>query len=468
MALPFTHTRWYKLLIIIGGIPFVALCFYNQPYLDDYWTGRLGRDEGIWQTQAWLFYHWTGRFASTLACVGLNPLSYGWMSGVKLTALLNICFKIGGLWLALRCFTSRQLAKGESLWLAAGLTLTYACLVPDKYATLYSFTDWAVYQLPAVVLLLIPVAIDQMQRATTRYQRRLWCVGAVLGTIGAAGSNEMTIVLAGCLLLTGFGLSLYRHQRHAARIWLALLLVLLLAGSIAVGAPGNYERMKTYGPAPIAKVLVIGRYWARSISYIFTQPATLLTLGLPLLLMPLGVRLLPGRPPGLQIPLHVGAAIVFGGTALGALPYSIFEAPFERPLNVLEWWLLLGWLAACWAAVPANNPPVLPAAVWQLVALLLVIASTFPIGRAWIELAINAPSYAEQWQHRYQTLRKAREQGIKKVRLAPILNIKPHHTLIRGYDNQPNVNNIRNLNVAAWYGLDSVQTNPELMSNALF
>jgi hypothetical protein len=167
-----------------------------------------------------------------------------------MTALLNICFKIGGLWLALRCVTSQRLTKAESLWLAAGLTLTYVCLVPDKYATLYSYTDWAVYQLPAVVLLLVPVAIDQMQRATARYQRRFWGVGAVLGTVWAAGSNEMTIALLGWLLLVGLGVSLYRNQRYCARIWLGLLLVLLMAGSIAVGAPGNYERMKTYGPEP--------------------------------------------------------------------------------------------------------------------------------------------------------------------------------------------------------------------------
>jgi hypothetical protein len=160
--------------------------------------------------------------------------------------------------------------------------------------------------------------------------------------------------------------------------------------------------------------------------------------------------------------------IVFCGTILGALPYSIFEAPFERPVNVLEWWLLLGWLAACWASLPDNSPPVVPAAVRQLVALLLVVATAFPISRAWVEVAVNAPSYAKQWQERYQMLREASEQGIRKVRFTPILNIKPRHTLIRGYDNQPDAKNIRNVNVAAWYGLDSVQTNPQLMSHALF
>lgn len=468
MVFPLTRPLWHKLFIVVGGLPFIALCFYNQPYLDDYWTGRLGRDEGIWQSQAWLFTHWTGRFATTAACVGLNPLSYGWTSGVKLTALLNICLKLGVLGFAIRHLTGQRLPQKENRWLAAGLALTYACLVPDKYATIYSFTDWAVYQLPALLLVLVPVAIDRMQRAATRHQRRWWSAGAVVGTVAAAGSNEMTIVLMGWVLAVGFGVSVYRRQRQCTRIWAGLLVVLLVAGGVTVGAPGNYQRLKTYGPEPFGKATVIGLYWARSISYIFTQPATLLTLGLPLLLRPLGVRLLPARPPGLRMPLLVGAAIVFGGTVLGALPYSILEAPFERPVNVLEWWLLLGWLLACWASLPASEPPSVPAAVRHLMGVLLVVATAFPISRAWMELVVNAPSYASQWQERHQILRKASAQGIKKVTMAPILHIRPFHTLIRGYDNQPDARNIRNVNVAAWYGLDSVRTNPRLMPSALF
>lgn len=468
MAFLLSRPRWYKLLIVVGWLPFVALCLYNQPYLDDYWTGRLGREQGIWQPQAWLFQHWTGRFASTLACVALNPLSYGWLSGVKLTACLNILLKGGMLWLALRRFSQQHLAKLEALWLAAGLALVYVCLVPDKYATLYSFTDWAVYQLPAAVLLLVPVALDGMQRAARPAQRRRWGVAAAVGTVTAAGSNEMTLTLLGWLLLTGLGVSLYRRQTHSARIWAGLLFMLLLAGAVALSAPGNYERLQTYGSAPIAGVLAVGRHWAQSVAYIFTLPTTLLIVALPLVLVPLGIRLLPGRAPGFRLPLGVGAVVVVVGTALGALPYSIIEQPLERPVNVLQWWMLLGWLGACWASLPQGAPPRYPQAVRNLVAVMLGVALTFPVGRAWLELTQNAPSYARQWQARRKTLELARTQGHREVNLAPIVGIEPRHTLIRGYDNQPDARNVRNANLAAWYGVDSVRTDPARMAGAYF
>ena len=103
-----------------------------------------------------------------------------------------------------------------------------------------------------------------------------------------------------------------------------------------------------------------------------------------------------------------------------------------------------------------------------MVALALLIAVCINGSRAWQELLISGQSYGQQWQDRYTTLVLAKHHGIRVVEMKPIIGIQPRHTLIRGYDNQPNFNNIRNVNIAKWYGLDSVRTNPKLMHEALF
>lgn len=468
MRLAFIRTHWYKVVIVGCWLPFIALCYYNQPYLDDYWTGRMGRDNGIWATQGFLFFNWTGRFASTFSCVAFNPLSYVWPTGVKLTALMNIGVKIGLLWMALRSLTHAHLTRKEAFWLASGLALTYVCLVPDKYATLYSFTDWAVYQLPAASLVVVPMAIHRIHRATAPASRRKWQAAAVVATVAAAAGNEMNLILTGWVLLVGLSVSVVRRQRESVWIWGSLLTVLLLAGSIAVLAPGNYERLKSYASPPNLSPVFIAQRLLLSLKYIFTDASTLLTFALPLLLAPLGVRLLPGRPAGFRLPLGMGALLVVAGTVLGALPYSILPQPFERPLNVLEWWMLLAWMAACWASLPESRPPVLPAAIRHLVAVGLALAVGINTTRAWAELLVNGPSYQQQWQARYTALAAARAQGKKSVDMLPITNIQPYHTLIRGYDNQPDFKNIRNVNLAKWYGLDSVRTTPRLMHLALY
>lgn len=460
--------RWYKVAIILFWLPFIALCYFNQPYLDDYWTGRMGRDEGIWHTQYYLFFAWTGRFGSTFSCVVLNPLSYNWPNGVKLTALLNIGLKVGILWGAIRSLTARCVSAGAAFWLAAGIALTYVCLVPDKYATLYSFTDFAVYQIPAALLLLVPIAIERVHRAASLASRYRWALVAAVATAAASASNEMTLALLGWVLTVGFSISVLRRQRKSAYIWGGLLLLLLLSGSIAIAAPGNYERLKTYSPDAISTSATLLHRIALSIKHIFTEPSTLLTLALPLLLAPLGIRLLPARPPGLHLPLAVGAAVIFVGTLLGALPYSIILAPLERPVNVLEWWLLVGWLAACWASLPANGSVAIPKSIQQVVALALLVALCVNGSRAWQELLLNGRSYGQQWQARHQALASAKLHGVKVVELRPIIGIQPRHILIRGYDNQPGFSNIRNVNIAKWYAIDSVRTNPKLMHQALF
>lgn len=458
----------YKLFLIFCWLPLIALCYYNHPYLDDYWVGQLGQTKGVLEAQRHLFVSWTGRFASSFFFVSLNPLSYGWLGGVKLTAVLNIVVKISVLWVALRSLSNKTIPALQAAWLAAGIALLYICLVPDKYSTVYYFTDLAVYQLPAAFLLLVPVAVERMHRAPTRLQRRLWAVVAGVATIQVAAGNEMSLALLAVTLLTGVVMSVIRKQKKSAAIWASLLALLVLAGGIAVIAPGNYERLKTYGPTPYLPPMQLAQRMGAALKYIFTDANTLLTLALPLALGPLAARLLPARPPGLRLPLVVGAAIVLLGTCLGAAPYNLIPQPFERPMNVLEWWLLLGWLTACWASMPANEPPIVSRPIRLVVAGAVVLALSVTCGRAWVEFLINAPSYSRQWEERNQVLKQAAASGSQIVELRPILQVQPRHVLIRGYDNQPKYNDVRNMGIAKWYGLDSVRTNPRLLSQALF
>ncbi|GGF27964.1 DUF6056 family protein [Hymenobacter cavernae] len=389
---------------------------------------------------------------------------------MALPILVGLGSKLGILWLGLRRLTTNQLAGATAGWLAVGLTLLYLAIVPDVYSAVYYFTDVAVYQLPALLLVVVPLAVDQAQRAPAASSRRRWLLVAGIGTLAAAGSTELNIVLLGWLILVGFAVSLYRRQAISARIWFGLGVLLLVVGLVGLSAPGNYVRMRV-DSAPATSLPQAFRRLVKAVRLVFPSFSLNSVLLLPLLLAPLGVRLLPGRPRGLAFPLLLSTAFLLIGVVLGCLPYAfIWEATIPtRAVNVLLWWLLLGWPVACWAALPMTAPAVpLGHSARLLIALYLTATIALVSWRAWLEWTLEAPQYAQQWQARYTLFRRAAQQPKTKLTIAPMVNITPRHILIHGYDIRPYYHFYINWQTAGWFGLDSVRTDPKQNNRAAF
>ncbi|MVN76219.1 hypothetical protein GO988_07770 [Hymenobacter sp. HMF4947] len=469
--------RWrlLKLVFSLLVFPFIGLSYYNQPYSDDFVLASLVRKQGFWGANREFFLTWSGRFFTNACYTGLNPLNYGWLPGMALPVLVGLLLKVGIVTWALHSLAAKTLPASTAGWLAGGLVLLHTVLVPDLYSAVYYFTDLVVYQLPALLLVLVPVAVARAHRAPTAGGKRLALAAAGAGTVAVAGSNELTIALLGWLLLAGFGLSCYQKKGSSARIWLVLGVVLLLGASFALRAPGNFSRLgvEAKPTVGVGLVQVVARL-AKAVKLILLAPELHAMLLVPLLLAPLGVRLLPARPTGLRMPLVVSAGFLLLGLVVGCLPYMVvWEAPVPtRAVNVLMWWLLLGWVVACWAALPATTTA--SAAfrfggmrlVASLVLAAVVVATSV---RAWQELLLDAPAYARQWEARYQLFQRAAQlPGPKELTIAPMLNVTPRYVMIRGYDIQPSYHFYTNVETAAWFGLDSVRTDARQLRQAAF
>ena len=458
----------WKAALLFSWFPFLALSYYAQPFLDDYWNGAMGRDLGFVQASVFQFNNWSGRFFTNALLIALNPLSYGWLGGIKLVGVLSTLLKFGSLLWAARVLSARHLSRSAAAWLAAGILLFYYAALPDKYGSIYSFTYWGVYQAPCLLLLLVPLAVLKYHQLAGQPNRWLYLAAAAVGSICAAASNEMTLVLLGWVFLVGAGLSLYRRQWANASLWIGLGVLLGLSGIVSVVlAPGNHSRMQQEFVAQVsfAPGVLLPRI-AKAFKYILTDASTLVIVVVPLLFYSLGQRLLAVRPAGLQLPFALGVVVVFAGLILGALPYNIVGYPaLERPVNVLDWWLLLSWLVVCWASVPvAAAPARLPRAVVLLAALAVACVLAPSIGRAWLELLVDARPYQRQYTERYARLRQAAQQGQKEVVLDPIKHVTPRYILIRNevgtendYDVQRNAANMNNVRMAKWFGVDSIK-----------
>ncbi|OGX81527.1 hypothetical protein [Hymenobacter coccineus] len=455
--------------LVLALLPFFGLSFYSLPYSDDYSAGVLARTYGIGGACQHLYQTWSGRFFCNALQIGLNPLSYRWLGGMFLPVLLGFAVKIGGLWLGLRHLTTGKLTASTAAWLAAGLTLLYLAVVPDVYSAAYYFTDLAVYQLPALWLVVVPVAVNQAHRVPIRSRRHLWLLLASLGTAATAGATELAVVLLGWMLFIGFTSSLIRKQRNSARIWFGLGCLLLIVSGLAFSAPGNYARMQV-NATPVASAAECFHRLLNNVRSVFASPGLHGIALVPLLLAPLGVRLLPGRPAGLALPLPLGTALLLVGVVLGCLPYAlVWDTPMPlRATNVLLWWLLIGWLLVCWASLGPSLPRVLSPPARLLIAVFLAAIVSLTSVRAWLELAIDAPPYVHQWQGRYALFDRQAQQPNQKLTIAPIVGVTPRHITIHGYDIQPYYNFYVNGQVASWFRMDSVRTDPSQMGHAAF
>lgn len=447
----------WRVSILIGLLPFWVLCYYAQPFHDDYANGVRVQQLGVWGAQAHLYAHWTGRFFTSFLLTAGNPLSYNWVGGVAWIMLLCFGFKLIILALLLRTLTADKLPWLAASWIAASILLLYAGIVPSTYSAFYYFTDGVVYQVPALLLILSPVATIRAQSSANATSRYLWWGVAIVATTAAAGSNELTIVLLGWILLVATGLSIYHRQWLALRCWLVISAVLLTAATIAVAAPGNYNRVEMDSdPFPGIVPLLIRT--ADVLQDLLFAPNALLLLSVPLAFAPWARRFLPNRPATLRLPLAGGAVVVMGGLWLGTMLYqAVWNDPMPtRANNVLFWWWLIGWIVACWAALPdkpaASQFPSFTIRV-VIIAVLALVVSRVSL-RAWREL-LTAPEYASQWQERYHYFRVVSQQPGRRAIVAPLSGISSHGILL-GIDYKIDSKHPYNTQAAKWFGLDEI------------
>ncbi|NML65091.1 hypothetical protein HHL22_07715 [Hymenobacter sp. RP-2-7] len=473
--MPFRVRSAGRLLLAAGLLaallPFFLLCYYNQPYLDDFALGTLGRTRGPWAAQAYLYAHLYGRFVASFLLVVGNPLTYGALRAYGLASLvINLCTLLA-LWFSLRSLLRPALSRLTTLLLAGALLLFFIALIPDIYASFYWFAAQVTHHLAALYLLLVVVGAVRFQQATRRAPKLAWLSLAVIGTLCTGGSSEPATVLLGWLLLVAGGISWQRWQGAALRLWAGLLGLLAGAAWLNATAPGTQQRLHATASGARNMAPLLASFWhpawlAGALGRLLFTPGVLLLLLAPLALQPLVPALVAARPRGLRLPLPFGAAVLLVGILLGALLMQVqIESPAisSRVANLLLWWLLLGWLGACWAALPAaasQRRPV-PKLVRYAIGALLVLYVLLPVRRAWREVAIEAPSWYEQCWQRYAFLQRlALTTPHVRAQVPPIRRVVPRYVLIRGYDIGTTYNRPYNRDVAAYFGVDSVRVDP--------
>ena len=462
-----------RLGIVLALAPFLLLCAFNQPFFDDFRNSTWLREHGPWGVQVWLFRTWTGRFSTTFIMTVLNPVTYGWLGGVKVAAAGLLLALWGSLAHLLRALRWPPLgfscSRGEALW-TAGLLLALFCnAAPAPFSFLYWFAGALVYQLTLTGLLNFTALALRVGwgPATGRRRAALW---AGLPLVLALTGNELTLVQA-LPVLTLLTVALPRAARPALLGW---LLIGALAVAVEAAAPGNWARAAAMAP-------LSDPYY--NYRWLVLIPRSVLSMALFLVKPMNGLSTLAAAAVGWYAAQQARAtgpaprplsrrqwlALLLAYLALNFLGFLLFRylivgAPLMRAQNEILLVLLgstagLGWLvgqhfrtaagrtvvgAQPGSPLPGNwQPfgylmPLMPRPLFErqlpmtgtrsrpllvpLVGLLLLagLLAGGHVPEAWRELATSAAPFDAQMQARFGALRAAHRAGTPQLTLPPL------------------------------------------------
>ncbi|UOQ99274.1 hypothetical protein MUN81_07185 [Hymenobacter sp. 5317J-9] len=423
-----------RLGLVLALAPFVALMAFNHPFFDDFRTAYWTHEHGAWGMQRWFYLTWSGRFTSTFFMTVLNPVTYGWLEGVRPAVFLIFGLQWASIAFLLRTVFHTVLRAsftwGTAHWTTALLLAVFCNATAAPFSFLYWFCGVVVYQLTLLSLLTFAALALRAGwgPAPAQWRSAGWaCVPLVLAVAG----NELTMLQA-VPVLALLGYALPRAARPKWWLWLA---VAGATAAAAVLAPGNWLRVAATAPPtdPLHayRWLVLGPRTAYTMALFLLQPLNALSL-------------LAAVAAGLWLGLRSGASalsqrvaawprrhwwallLAFGALhTAGVLLFRLVLVgpPLHRARNEMLLLLLVTALALAWLV--AQHPAVAQRArrLRRYAPALGLLAGLFVVGNvpvAWRELATAAAPFDAQMQTRYTLLRQAARAGQPTVTLPPL------------------------------------------------
>ena len=422
-----------RLGLLLALAPFLLLTAYNQPFFDDFRNAYWVREHGLWGVQSWLYQTWTGRYPTTFVMAVLNPVTYGWLAGVKVAAAAFLVAQWASLAHFIRALFGTALRAtcswGTAFW-TSGLLLALFCnAAPVPFSFLYWFCGAVAYQLPLMGLLNFTALALRAGWGPARQQWR-WAGLACGPLVLALAGNELTLVQAVPVLALLWG-ALPAAGRPKWWLWVAVGGV---ATAVAVAAPGNWARAAAMAPPDALHAYRWLVLWPRTVYsaglFLLKPMISLSVLAATLTGWWLGCQQRETSGALLQLTRRQWWRLLLAFGTLNGIGFLLFRyltvsAPLLRAQNEILLVLLLavaslGWLVARqrpeWAA--RSGSWLRQGHLLAVLGLGLFVSGHVP--EAWRELWTSAAPFDAQMRSRYATLQGAHRQAMPTVTLPPL------------------------------------------------
>ena len=224
-------------LLLSCFIPFLILCFYCFPSVDDYSFANITESYGYIGGQIHWYTTWTGRYFSTAILSFAPALIYNFIL-YHLVSLIILMGSLHSIYFLIRSLDSK-LKKWHALIIALAASLCYLLFLPDVTEAFYWFPGSITYQLASILATYL-FAIGIRVETGTRTPIPGWLLMSIMA-FAVVGSNEVIMLVTAILVTLYYLLSVFRGKG----LFNGRLLVFLTAafGSVLlVFAPGNTVR----------------------------------------------------------------------------------------------------------------------------------------------------------------------------------------------------------------------------------
>jgi hypothetical protein len=267
---------------VVVILPFLVLCRYNLPSSDDFYDYMLAQKWGVHAATAHYYWNWSGRFATHLLTMTLNPLRFGMELGGILTALTGIGLMIFCCW-NISVIHARVSFNSEAKWILFPFyVLLFFAYLPFPNETIYWFTGTMAY-MPGLAAIIGWIRITYSDK---KWNKRNVVLAAALSFF-IGGSNEINIFIFSWILC----LTIYKIRGN--RLYLICSILLFsVAAILELSAPGSKERMRYFTETAGNPTADFGWSLRQAISYLWhilrdwtrSTPLILIAVVLPLIL----------------------------------------------------------------------------------------------------------------------------------------------------------------------------------------
>ncbi len=142
-------------------LPFLILCFYNQPTPEDFVFGNETNKLGFLKAQEFFYNNWSGRFFS-YAVLSLNSLIFTFTEGYKITTILFMLLFISIFVLLFSAFFKREINFSEILILSLSVLFLYFYKAPSISEGFYWLTSTVIYHLGFILICIFLISYQKV------------------------------------------------------------------------------------------------------------------------------------------------------------------------------------------------------------------------------------------------------------------------------------------------------------------
>lgn len=431
--------KWLAILLLPGCfIPFLILCFYCFPEVDDFSFANITDSYGYVGAQIHWYTTWTGRYFST-AILSFSPIllrSFFLYQVVSLSLFLGTLHSLYFLTRSLSPNTKR----GHSFLLALAVVLSYLLFLPDITEAFYWFPGSATYQLASIfTAYLLGLAIRQ--ETVRPIGKRRWVWMSILA-FAAVGCNEVAMAATALSVTVYYGLYLLRERNFFnERLW--VLVATAVGSAMLVFAPGNALRAEgDIGERNFNQI------W-EALSLTFADTTNLIGQWFWMPIVPLIILAMlgfSGHSAGRIRWSGLIATVVLVFILILAVifpTYYIYKIPPPlRTQNFSYWIMILGAVSVGWFLSPllsARGSIVQGARLYYGIIGFLIVAFIFPgyngVGKAYADLSSGS---ARAHKNQYMERRELIASCTTPVCTVPAYSVFPFNTFNSDLDTDSN------------------------------